>query len=397
MTLSPAFEKRIKRQVTARQHEFFAVTTPGLERLCAEELTHLAPPPATIEAVTGGVAFSGKLTTLYQANLHLRTATRILMRLTEFNATRFDQIHHKLKSFPWELYLFKDQPVEIRVSARHSRLYHRGAISQRVARSVREGLRDQGQTGIMPPVAQRLHLRLEDDRATLSLDSSGEPLFKRGYKTQGVRAPLRETLAAAILLWAGYRPERPLVDPLCGGGTFSIEAALMALGIPPGLRRNFAFAGWPAFRPRHWRHLCRAERSHAPPPTNRPQIFASDREAAVCQALRSEVARTGLNATVTIKCRDALALTPADLPGPQAVTKGLVVLNPPYGVRLGKGKEARRLIMAMGRHLRAHWQGWRVAAVLPEQDLVPHFGHPISLRPLHHGGLHLTLVIGDIS
>jgi putative N6-adenine-specific DNA methylase len=395
MTLPPAFEKRIKRQVTARQHEFFAVATPGLERLCAEELTRLTPPPATIEPVTGGVAFSGKLTTLYQANLHLRTATRVLMRLSKFNATRFDQIHHKLRSFPWELYLFKNQPVEIHVSTRHSRLYHRGAITQRVERSLRERLRADGKTGITPPVAQRLHLRLEDDRATLSLDSSGAALFKRGFKTQGVRAPLRETLAAAVLLWAGYRPDRPLVDPFCGGGTFSIEAALMALGIPPGLERTFAFQGWPAFRPRHWRHLRREAQSEVAPRTNPPQIFASDREAAVCRALGSEVARTGLNAAVTVSCRDAMALKPGDLPE-QAVTKGLVVLNPPYGVRLGNRQEARRLIMAMGSHLRTHWQGWRVAAVLPAQDLAPHFGRPIRLRPLHHGGLHLTLVIGEL-
>lgn len=394
MTLPAAFQKRIKRQVTARHHDCFAVTAPGLERLCAQELARLDPPPERIEPITGGVVFRGRLTTLYLANLHLRTATRILLRLTRFKATRFDQIHQKLSDFPWELYLFKNQPSDVIVTTRRSRLYHSEAIAEQVQRSIRERLENQGVPADgSRDERQHLQVRFEADNATLSLDSSGIALYKRGLKTQGARAPLRETLAAAVLTWAGYQPGRPLVDPMCGGGTFSLEAAGMAMDIPPGLRREFAFQDWPAFRPNHWNHL----RQNARPdqaPLSRPKIFASDREAAVCKALEAEVQRNGLAAFINVRRRDIGTLKPAhlNLKDPVGVN-GLIVLNPPYGVRLGSRAEAHKTIAALGRHLRAHWKGWRAAVILPDRSLARHFGPPLTLRPLRHGGLDLTLII----
>jgi len=396
MTLPAAFLKRIKRQVTARDHDYFAVTAPGLERLCAQELARLDPSPTDLKITNGGVAFRGRLTTLYLANLHLRTATRVRMRLTTFKATRFDQISRRLADLPWELFLWRNQACEIQVSTRHSRLYHREAIAEQVEDSMAGRLTAHGQVSEDASATQYLHIRLDQDTATLSLDSSGPALYKRGFKTQGARAPLRETLAAAILIWAGFQPGRPLVDPLCGGGTFSLEAALMALEIPPGMKRNFAFEGWPAFRLNHWRHLRRTARS-GERATSRPQIFASDREADVCSALRSEIERHGLAEAVTVSCSDFNILRPEDLPqGPLGLAKGLIVLNPPYGVRLGSPHAAHREIAAMGRHLRTHWKGWRAAVILPKPSLASHFGRPLTLRPLRHGGLELRLMIAQL-
>jgi putative N6-adenine-specific DNA methylase len=173
----------------------------------------------------------------------------------------------------------------------------------------------------------------------------------------------------------------------------------MALGIPPGRQRTFAFEGWPAFRPSHWNHLRRQAPPAAPP--NPPQIFASDRDAAACQALEAVVERNGLKAVISVTHRDFVALKPEHLhlhlPQPQsAAGKGLLVLNPPYGVRLGSRTEARRTITALGNHLRTHWKGWRVAVILPEKGLARHFGRPLSLRSLRHGGLNLTLMVGEI-
>jgi putative N6-adenine-specific DNA methylase len=390
------YQKRIKRRLTARPHTYFAVTAPGLAPLCAKELARLNPAPVSIEPVRGGVAFQGRLTTLYLANLHLRTATRILMRLERFKATRFDHIYKKLMTFPGELYLFKDQPFDIHVSSRQSRLYHREAIAGQVKRALVERLAQYGVPSNSAPAEQRLHLRLDRDQATLSIDSSGEALYKRGYKTQGARAPLRETLAAATLIWAGYTPERPLVDPLCGGGTFTIEAALMGLGIPPGIRRPFAFEGWPAFRRPHWEYLRRTAAVERMP-ASRPQIFASDRSKAVCAALAAEVERHGLTGVIDVACQDFMTLTPNNLlPLQPASPMGLIVLNPPYGVRLGRPNEARRTIAAMGGHLRTHWTGWRLAVILPEPGLARHFGPGFTSRRLHHGGLNLTLIIGQL-
>ncbi|MDJ0781230.1 MAG: THUMP domain-containing protein [Desulfosarcinaceae bacterium] len=396
MTQAAAFQKRIKRRVTAREHTFFAVTAPGVERLCAQELAHLSAAPAAIEPIAGGVRFRSRLTTLYLANRHLRTATRILMRLTEFKATRFDQIYARLKDFPWELYLYGDQVFHIHVRTRHSRLYHRRAIADQVEHSLQERLAVHGVSTPGPPIPQRIHVRLDQDRVTLSLDSSGEALYKRGYKTQGARAPLRETLAAAVLMWAGFQPGRPLVDPLCGGGTFSIEAALMTLGIPPGTRRTFAFETWPAFRPGHWDYLRRTNGSAETRPDH-PQIFASDRKRTVCLALRSELERNGLATAIAVTCQELTTLTPERLPlRSTAPSRGIIVLNPPYGIRLGSRTAAKREIAAMGRHLRAHWKGWRVAVLLPEKALARHFGRALTLRPLSHGGLRLTLMIGQL-
>jgi putative N6-adenine-specific DNA methylase len=401
MPPSTAYQKRVKRRVTARQHAGFAVTAPGLETLCAQELSRLSPTPTAIEPVSGGVAFQGHLTTLYLANLHLRTATRILMRLDRFKATRFDHILGRLAAFPWELFLFSDQPFAIHVSARRSRLYHRAAIAERARQALAERLAHHGVPVPGVPVAQRIYLRLDHDRATLSLDSSGDALYKRGYKTQGARAPLRETLAAAILIWGGYTPERPLVDPLCGGGTFSMEAALLGLGIAPGLRRHFAFEGWPAFRRPHWDYL--REKACAKETRGfRSQIFASDQNASVCNALAAEVQGNGLGGVIQVDCQDFMALTPDKLPQLQpaahkpAAPKGLVALNPPYGVRLGHRSEARGSIAAMGGLLRAHWKGWRLAILLPEADLARHFGPGLTPRRLRHGGLKLTLLTGQL-
>jgi putative N6-adenine-specific DNA methylase len=393
MTQTAAHQKRIKRRVTAHEHHYFAVTAPGLETLCARELAHLSPAPASITAVSGGVAFQGHLTTLYLANLHLRTATRILMRLEAFKATRFEQIYKQLTAFPWELYLFKGQPFNIQVSSQKSRLYHRRAIAERARQAVIDRMENHGLPGSGASRDQCLYIRLVNDRMTLSLDSSGEALYKRGYKTQGARAPLRETLAAASLIWAGYTPEIPLVDPLCGGGTFSMEAALMGLCLPPGIRRSFAFEGWPAFRRPHWDYLRRAVGA----PAFRPRIFASDRNKAVCTALAAEVQRNGLAGVIDVTCQDFMGLTPEKLPLGQLISpKGLVVLNPPYGVRLGGRSEARRAIAAMGAHLRAHWRGWRLAVFLPEADLGRHFGPDLARRQLRHGGLKLTLIYGQL-
>jgi putative N6-adenine-specific DNA methylase len=396
MNPSNAYQKRISRRIRARRHAYFAVTAPGLEALCAQELTRLNPAPTSIEPINGGVSFHGDLTTCYLANLHLRTATRILMRLESFKATRFDHIYHRLSDFPWELLLFGDQPFDIHVSTRQSRLYHRTAIAEQTRRAVIERLAQHGVPDPGAPVAQRLFLRLDHDRATVSLDSSGEALYKRGYKTQGARAPLRETLAAASLVWAGYTPQRPLVDPLCGAGTFSIEAALMGLKMAPGRKRNFAFEGWPAFRRPHWNHL-RQSASDNKPATFRPQIFASDQNPAVCSALTAEVARNGLAGVIQIACQDFRMLTPDNLPRVKPTfRRGLIVLNPPYGVRLGHLSEARRTIAVMGGHLRAHWKGWRLAVLLPEPHLARHFGPGLTAKRLRHGGLKLTLLTGQL-
>ena len=208
--------------------------------------------------VSGGVEFSGKLYDGYLANLHLRTATRILMRIETVSASHFTRLSKKAAEIPWELYLRPDAVPLIRVSTHHCRLYHKDAVSAIFTESVRNRLLQYAgdpQTQDNPVIQQRLFIRGMDDRFSVSIDSSGDLLYKRGIKTLAGEAPVRETLAAAILMLAGYSGNEALVNPMCGSGTFAVEGALMARNIPPGWNRSFAFMGWPGFRPAQWHHI----------------------------------------------------------------------------------------------------------------------------------------------
>ena len=242
--MTSPLEKRIRRHVIGKSHRFFAVTAPGLEPLCLGELESLG---LTGAAVEGGVEFSGRLQAAYLANLCLRTANRILLRVHEFRATSFRALAQEAASFPWELFIAPGAPLRIHVTTHHCRLHHSDAIAERVQNAIAERLSAFSVAEARMPL--QIFIRGVDDRFTASLDSSGENLYRRGIKTHAGKAPLRETLAAAALMLAGYSGEGFLLDPMCGAGTFALEAALMAKHLPPGGHRDFAFMAWPGFRP----------------------------------------------------------------------------------------------------------------------------------------------------
>ena len=273
-----ALHRRIRQHLIGRPQAFFAVTTPGLEALCRGELIALPDAPGDLALEKGGVLFQGRLTTCYQANLMCRTTTRVLMRIADFKADHFGALEKRVRAIPWELYLPNGADPEVQVSSRQSKLYHTGAVAERIRSAVRERL-SAGVPSGEGKTAQdglRLYVRLQSDRLALSLDSSGAPLYKRGLKTQGGPAPLRETLAAAVLMLAGYDRRMPLCDPMSGSGTFAIEAAMMVKQIPPGWYRTFAFMEWPAFRKPHWDYLHR-QAAGMVRTTQRATIWASDR------------------------------------------------------------------------------------------------------------------------
>ena len=387
-------QKRIKRHVTGRIRDYFAVTAPGLERLCRKELS--APPLSIADArpEKGGVAFQGRLQDCCLANLHLRTAGRILLRIGEFRATNFRQLTRNAADVPWELFLYAGTRPDIRVSSRNSRLYHTTAVAEHLQAALQARLDRAGlspSNAPQPRVAQRLSVRIIEDRLSLSLDSSGDNLYKRGLKTLGGRAPLRETTAAAVLMLAGYDPGRPLVDPMCGSGTFSLEAAMRINGIPAGWFRPFAFFGWPAFRPARWefiRHQARPVRV----PRARPLIFAADTDAAACRNLKTCAARHDLDRLIQIDCRDFLTGTPL----PAVERSGLVVLNPPYGHRLDPGGRAADLFAAIWGKLEKDYKGWQVALVAPDRHTVRRLPAHLKARRLQHGGLDVVVLTGRI-
>jgi putative N6-adenine-specific DNA methylase len=390
-----AFEKRIRRTITGREQEFFIVTAPGLEQLCFDELQQLPLTSKKAAIVEGGIQFTGRLHDCYLANLHLRMANRIIMRVGRFKASNFQRLGKKTAAIAWELYLPRSNKITLQVTSRHSRLYHKDAVSDCCREKIEQRLAlygvetDPAGSGA---AAQQIFLRVVDDHFTLSLDSSGELLHKRGLKSHRAAAPLRETIAAAVLKIAGFTGNEPLIDPLCGSGTFSLEAAMLVKQIPAGWFRDFAFMAWPCFSPGRWHHLRRQSQA-VMTAKQKPQIFASDRDETVCAELQDSVERYHLTDVVQVRCRDFFKLDPADV----TAQSGLVVLNPPYGMRLGEKQEAAALVTALCRKLKRSYAGWKLALLVPEAsflELIPLSN--LTRHRLFHGGLTAFLLTGRI-
>jgi putative N6-adenine-specific DNA methylase len=384
-----AFNKRLRRHIGGRVRAYFAVTAPGIEAWCHHELVALGL-GRDAAVVPGGVTFNGRFVDCQRANLHLRTATRILMRIDEFSATNERQLKKKVACIPWVLFLPANPAPEINVRSRQSRLYHtkmianaiRTAISGRISSSL-------GSDHQM--ASQTIFVRAVHDRFTLSLDSSGAALYKRGLKEGPARAPIRETLAATILMVAGYNPHQPLADSMCGSGTFSLEAAMQAKRIAAGMNRSFAFMQWPVFNDSQWVFL-KKEAQRQVLGLSTPRIFASDIDARACSRLTDVIRRNHLSDAVRVDHQDFFAST-SDAYGSNP---GLVVINPPYGIRLGSGRQADALFTNICRHLVQAFRGWTVAIVTPRRVPMRQLPFPARRMALAHGGLRLNLIIGSI-
>jgi putative N6-adenine-specific DNA methylase len=353
---------------------YFAVTAPGLEPFTSRELTDLGllAVPALEKTSQAGVAFKGDLPALYRANLHLRTASRILAKLgTFFYATTYPELQKRSSRLPWDRFLSPGQPIVLRVTCHQSKLYNSEAVARIVSAGLGQRLgkacplvKADEETDGHPP--QMIVVRLVDDKCTISVDSSGELLHKRGYRLAVAKAPLRETLAAALLMASGWDTSAPLLDPFCGSGTIPIEAALMQLGLPPGLNRRFAFMDWPGFEPFAFNDQLSAIRDQQSTITNQQSaigILASDRDAGAIRMAHENAARAGVEDAIEIKCQAVSSITPP--PGP-----GWIVTNPPYGVRVSQGRDLRNLYAQFGNVLRRQCPGWNVAVLCNDPVLL---------------------------
>ncbi len=331
--------------------KLFAVCAPGLEPFLAKELEQLGLPLAQTCSIktslddnspeeVGGVEFGGSLRDAYWANLHLRTANRVLVRLGAFQATAFSQLRKKMFRLPWEEYLSPGQPVALRVTCHKSRLYHSCGVAERVVGAICHRL------GQPPPVQkydedagknlpQLIVVRIVSNRCTVSMDSSGELLYRRGYRLATAKAPLRETLAAAILMASDWDGVSPLLDPFCGSGTIVIEAALLAKKLPPGRARSFAFMHWPNFNPEMWEEVL--GKGQAGPAINLPIILASDRDPGVIQAAQANAARAGVAEGIEFSRRAISAIEiPISLFSPYATFALTSVTLPKSGTPVQK-------------------------------------------------------------
>jgi len=387
--------KRIKRHIIGRSRPYFAATAPGFESLCFEELKALGLLAENPSAIPGGVAFKGRLIDCYRANLHLRTANRILMRIHNFKATSFSQLESKTAKIPWDLYLPSKSSPQIHTTTRHCRLYHSDAISQRLMKSISKHLlngTDNGgqQEEIMSEPT--IFVRGVDDQFTISIDSSGDNLYKRGLKIHPGTAPLRETIAAAALLQAGYRGTEPLIDPMCGTGTFSLEAALMAKNIPSGWFREFAYMKWPSFQRKKLEYLkqqCQMNFTRQQAPT----IFASDKDPTACKRLAQRLTKNQLTDAINVISQDFFDFQPQNLTD----QIGLVAINPPYGRRLENREKSDQLFIQICTHLKRGYRGWKLILISPNKKLAQKVPFKLTKHPISHGGLRPVMMIGTIN
>ncbi|PLX82399.1 MAG: hypothetical protein C0617_14925 [Desulfuromonas sp.] len=359
--------------------ELFAVTAPGLEEVCAGELSALGM--EAVRAVPGGVEFSGGLREIYLANLWLRTASRVVVRLGQVKARDFPGLFQGGVRLPWGKFVRPGTRTRVRAASHASRLGHTGRIAATLADAADRALGRPGPPGDGPE--QLVLARFQDDLCTLSVDSSGELLPRRGYREEGASAPLRETLAAGILLQLGWDGTRPLVDPMCGSGTFLVEAALIAGNRAPGARRVFAFQGWPRYRPGLWEALsteaARAERNVE------VALRGSDSDPGAVAAASRNAARAGVAQELELAVADLSSLKPS--PGP-----GLVLCNPPYGERLERDSDLRPLFRTLGQVYRQAFGGWRGALLCPDRRLAEATGLTLAKRAaLVNGGIRVAL------
>ena len=354
----------------------FLVSVPGLEGpLCAEARAH----GFKAKTVEGGVELTGGWPDVWRANLELRGPSRILARIDQFRVVHLAKLDARARQVPWSKVLRPGVPVRVEASCRSSRIYHSGAAAERIARAI------SGELGV--PVSDEAEVvikaRIENDLCTIAVDTSGEPLHKRGFKEEVAKAPMRETMAALFLRQCGFSGQEPVLDPMCGSGTFVIEAAEIAAGLKPGRSRSFAFEKLATFDAAAWDAL-RAAGPVSPPPA---LCFGRDHDAGAIRMSRANAARAGV--------ADFTAFEEAaidDLKRPEG-PPGLVIVNPPYGDRIGGTGKLRPIYRSLGHTLLTRFSGWRAGLVTSDPGLAEATGLPFSLTaaPVLHGGMRITL------
>lgn len=444
---SSAFEKRLKRQVIGKPHRFQAVVPLGFEQTLVHELCSILKSDDSAEASDtnflphvsgdGKVEFTAKITDAWKAVAYSRVANRILMHLADFKAENFRELEKKSAEIPWELFLDNKGTtrIDIHVTCKHSRLYHSDAVAERLDKILPA-----------PSTPQNLFVTLVDDRCTLWLDLAGEELYKRGHERFVNEAPLKETIAAGMILEAieilrlrathGVYPEQSrraqedtvpitLIDPMAGSGTFSLEAAYMASSLIPGICRDFALKHQPAFKEATWNFLIRRDNGAAATITKIVTSDISERSIEIikhnieCSPLAS-IAPSENSPTITPQLRDFFSYTAKDIADTCGESAPIIVLNPPYGKRLDF--DAPKLYTKIGRHLAALASGLKqlgksltVAILAPKDDtrdgakytctanllrecpaLSPESNSAAKCIATSHGGFSLSVFIAKI-
>ena len=368
------------------EFEIFLTTPPGLESYMLAEAKQAGfkRPKAT----GGGVTIWGDWNEVWRANLTLRGASKVLARIGEFRAFHLAQLDKRSRKFPWQDVLTKDHKVKVEVATnRKSKIYHAGAAIERIERAIKEELGAKIATG-MEDAEIVVKARIDDNNVRLSVDTSGEGLHKRGHKQAMGKAPMRETMAALALHACGYSGNETVLDPMCGSGTFLIEAAEISRNFMAGRSRSFAFEKLVTFDPAKVQSIRDSWQTRE----STQKFYGSDRNVNVIGFANANAERAGVEDLCKFKPVPLSAVERPDGP------PGLVMVNPPYGARVGKKKDLFALYSAFGNVMREHFSGWRVGMITADTRLAEatKLDWLPTGPPIAHGGLKVKLFRTDI-
>ncbi|MBV8464871.1 MAG: class I SAM-dependent RNA methyltransferase [Burkholderiales bacterium] len=368
-----------------QRFQFFAPCPRGLEDVLAQELKELGA--QDVSSTPGGVGFWGDWRLMQLANLHSRIASRILWRLVERPYRTEEDVYKTARGVEWPELFEVTRTIKVAVTSIGCKLRSLDFVGLKVKDAICDNFRAKG--GERPSVDtvrpdMRIHVFITEHKVTLYLDTSGEALFKRGYRQDTGEAPLRENLAAGILKLAGWQPGVVLLDPMCGSGTFLIEAALMARNVAPGIDRYFAFEQFKHFEAAGWEAIREAAIAAVHPAPAAP-IVGSDTDRKVLAAAEENLAAAGVSDVVTLEQADALERT-----APAA--EGILVCNPPYGIRLQEQDELAALYPMLGHALKQRFSGWRAYYLTADMRLAKLIRLSASKRTvLFNGALECRL------
>ncbi len=367
-------------------HRFFAPCPRGLETPLSQELTQLGA--QFVKQTDGGVSFSGPFTLCYRVNLESRIASRVLWQVAHGGYRSEEDVYKAVFSLPWNDWFSVDRTIMVKVSAQRCPLRSLDFVTLKIKDAVCDKFRESNE-GKRPSVNTgepdiRIHAFLDESHFTLYLDTSGQALFKRGLRQVAGEAPIRENLAAGIIMLSGWKPGVPFLDPMCGSGTFLMEAAQMALNISPGLGRNFAFEKMSNFDSQAWAAMRQESEAKQLPRTSQP-IYGSDLFGEMLKLAKENIEAAGLSEVINLKQANVVEISPP-------AEEGVLVTNPPYGVRLDELERLAEFYPRLGDALKQKFAGWNAYIFTADLRLPNLIRLTTSRRtPLFNGALECRL------
>ena len=365
--------------------QYFASCPRGLEAILSGELTALGA--GDIKVVDGGVKFESSTEVMYRANLTSRIATRILCRVANGNYKTEDDLYNAALNVKWTNLFDVSHGIKVSTTGVKCPLKSLDFMTLRIKDAICDQFRSQ--VNVRPNVEIRdpdirIHLYLEADYFDLYIDTSGQPLYQRGFRKSSVEAPIRENLAAGILALSGWKPGEPLLDPMCGSGTFLIEAAMIALNQAPGLKRSFGFELWSNFDPIFFKNIKSKYQSDIKPVVF-SHIYGSDEDLRAIRVTKSNLEEAGLKSAVELSCKSF-----KDIVVP--TKEGVLITNPPYGVRIGEDEDLGRAYPLWASTMKKKLPGWRTYFLTSDLRMPKLMRlSPSKKTPLYNGALDCRL------